>query len=171
MFRFIFFFQHIFSKPEKEKVLKIRKQHLKSTSIDPREHLVTRHSQPRNMGVMSIQGDLLVLGASLRLTRLVVSDKIGQWWVKDPIDKAMDRYAERNPSVEPWWWKYRDGLDCPWCVGFWLGAGTLASYKLAKGTRAESLWRLAAGALTLNEIATHLGSRLGDYDDNEEDTE
>lgn len=121
--------------------------------------------------------------AAARLSRFVITDEMGEWWVKQPIDRAMDAYAEREMWAsanvgqtprEPWWWKYRSGLDCPFCVGFWLGAAVLTTG--AAATRlpgpAAAAWRLGAGALALNYAAAHLGVRLGDFDtatDDEDD--
>lgn len=109
---------------------------------------------------------LLTLGATMRLTRLIVADDIGQWWVKEPIDRAAAKWWEHQCEVygdytppQPWWWKYRSGLDCPFCVGFWIGAGVLASEQVWGESR---WWRFLAGALTLNEVAAHLGAYLGD---------
>lgn len=130
---------------------------------------------------VNLQNAVLALGAAARLTRLVVADEIGQWWVKDPIDAAAQRWYEREttkvesrrnalrrmghgedlvldrvPDLEqPWWWKYRSGLDCPFCVGFWIGVGVLATRKVPG-------WKFAASALTLNYVAAHVGVRLGD---------
>lgn len=100
----------------------------------------------------------LAILASARLSRLVVTDDLGKWWVKEPVDRAMDLAAE-TMEVEPWWWRYRSGLDCPWCVGFWLGGLLLLGHLLLPRT----VWRGVAGALALNYASTHLGSRLGDY--------
>ena len=122
----------------------------------------------------------LAVGASARLSRLVITDDIGRWWVKEPVDRAMDAYAEREiwasanvgqePQV-PWWWKYRSGLDCPFCIGFWLsllvvGLGAAATRREGIGAIA---WRAGTGALATNYVASHLGSRLGDFDTEEED--
>lgn len=124
---------------------------------------------------MRIVDFALAVGASARLSRLVITDDLGQWWIKQPIDDAMDRYAanERllygHEALEPWWWKYRSGLDCPFCVGFWLGAGVLVTGAVAAShPRARSLWRFGAGALALNYVAAHLGSRLGDFEEDED---
>lgn len=128
-----------------------------------------------------LDAPLAVLAAA-RLSRLAITDDIGRWWLKEPIDRAMDRYAERElwaaanvgrDPAEPWWWKYRSGLDCPFCIGFWLGAAVLVTG--AAATRrpgpAASAWRLGAGALALNYAAAHLGARLGDFDPDDEDTD
>lgn len=103
--------------------------------------------------------------ASARLSRLVVTDDLGKWWIKEPIDRAMDRYAD-TAEAEPWWWKYRSGLDCPFCVGFWLGAATLT----ARAVLPRKVWLAGAGALALNYAASHIGARLGDFDTDDEET-
>lgn len=118
--------------------------------------------------------------AAARLSRLVITDDIGRWWIKEPIDRAMDAYAERElwasanvgqAPREPWWWRYRSGLDCPFCVGFWLGAGVLVTGAVASRHPApRAVWRLAAGSLALNYTAAHLGAHLGDFDHADEET-
>lgn len=122
------------------------------------------------MGLVDkMMGAALVAGATMRLTRLVVVDDIGQWWVKDPIDKAMDRYAANAHSTpgagveEPWWWKYRSGLDCQWCVGFWIGAGVYAATQITDGTRLERPWKSAMTVLALNVATNALADKIGTY--------
>lgn len=114
---------------------------------------------------------VLVLGATMRLTRFVVTDTLGAWLIRDQVDAAMVRYEEREYEAaenegrdvrEPWWWKYREGLECPWCVGFWIGVGVLGSYHLVGRGRA---WQFVATALTLNEVSARLGTVLGDFDE------
>ena len=107
---------------------------------------------------------LLLTLAAARLTRLVVWDEIGQWWIKDPIDRAAEQwYAEQTEALhnlsgeivregepeQPWWWKYRSGLDCPYCVGFWLGAGVLA---IDAAAGEHPVWRLTRDALAMNMV-------------------
>ena len=114
---------------------------------------------------------VLAVLTSARLTRFVVRDDLAKWWIKDPIDRAMDRYAadeiyraaqdDRDP-VEPWWWKYRSGLDCPWCVGFWVSLGVAG----VAGMRFLPV-RLGMAGMALNYLTAHVGERLGDYDDGE----
>lgn len=101
---------------------------------------------------MTLSDKALILGATMRLTRLVVADDLGQWWVKDPIDRL---HHEGKLHVDH---KYLGGLECPFCVGYWIGAGVLVSYHLAP----RRAWRFVAASLTLNEVAAHLGARLGD---------
>lgn len=120
-----------------------------------------------------MDGALVLLGAA-RLTRFVVRDDLAKWWIHEPIDRAMDAYAEREMWAaanvgqeprEPWWWKYRSGLNCPWCVGFWISLGAVAAMRW----RIPGV-RLGMAGLAVNYLATHAGELLGDYeDDTEED--
>lgn len=104
---------------------------------------------------------LLVAGLTARLTRLVVADDLGRWWVQVPVFNWM---ATRQ--VSPRWARYADGLRCPFCVGFHLGWLVLLSLWLAGGPgHAAEWWRWVAGAFTLNYVVAHVGSRLGDTDD------
>jgi len=101
---------------------------------------------------------LLVL-ASLRLTRLVTTDSIpGQWWIYGPAYKA----AFGNPRRRnPWWARYIEGLICPYCVGFWIGLVVLLSLLLVGGPgHAAEWWRWTAGAFALNYVVGHVSSRL-----------
>jgi hypothetical protein len=118
---------------------------------------------------MDLQDQVLAVGATMRLTRLVVTDDLGQWWVKDPIDRWMhghERLADQGRDAEAMdlpmdrmkYHRYVGGLDCPFCVGFWLGAAVLVGYHVLP----RGLWRFGARALTLNEVAAHAGVRLND---------
>lgn len=112
----------------------------------------------------------------MRLTRAVVTDDIGQWWVKDPLDRWMHGHkavtSEESTTGESSyevhtlasWHKYLSGLECPYCIGFWIGAGVMASHALAKRTGLLGPWRFVAGALALNEVAAHVGVKIGDFE-------
>lgn len=104
---------------------------------------------------------LLAYGATARLTRVITDDDIGLWWVKEPAYRAALRHVERHGDI-PWWDKYRAGLDCPWCCGFWIGMAVLASHAAAGKTRT---WRFAAATLTLNLVAAPLVALLGSDSD------
>lgn len=131
---------------------------------------------------MKLSDQIRILGATARITRLIVVDDVpGQWWIKDPIDEAMHKYRDRkavsvplrlaeHPQAlfdEPWWWKYRDGLDCPWCVSvhvaFWLTAAETITNSVGGPWR--KLWLWATSALALAEVAGHLEARLSGDDD------
>lgn len=104
---------------------------------------------------------LLALGLTLRLTRLIVVDDIGDWWVKKPIAKRLSEIrsdGKRQKAFDYW-----DGLSCPFCIGFWIAGAVLLSLFLVGGPGdAAVLWRWVAGWFALNWIAAHLGARAGD---------
>jgi len=102
---------------------------------------------------------VIVTAATLRLTRLVVVDDVGRWWIKEPAERWVERgempawTAEGEPLTKRA--KLVTGLDCPFCVGFWIGAVVLAGHRLP-GARVVLL------PLALNEVVGHLAARLGD---------
>jgi len=98
----------------------------------------------------------LALGSTMRLTRLVLLDDLGLWLIRQP---AFDLAKRHDPEGETWVGKAHSGLDCTFCVGYWIGAGVALAY-LPKRTR--PLWRFVTATLTLNEVSGHLGARLGD---------
>lgn len=64
---------------------------------------------------------------------------------------------------DPITWRARlvSGLDCPYCIGFWIGAATLAAHGIAKRRRGSlRAWRAVAGALSLNYLTGHVSARL-----------
>lgn len=133
---------------------------------------------------------LLALLAAMRLSRVILVDDIGLWYVRGPaslwainhesslppipevepqhLDEVVDLREEEAPTLG---WRSRlvAGLNCPFCVGWWIGALVLLSLALVGGPDSEStaanIWRWVAGAFALNYVAAHLGSRLGDVDD------
>lgn len=127
--------------------------------------------------VVGFFGIGLTLLATLRLTRFVTSDWLGHWWIVRPARVwALRRAGYLGPGgedpddvwadIDP----HRDesrairavtGLDCPFCVGFWIGAGVLAVSSLSRRIPALSAaWSLSAAALALNYVAGHISSRL-----------
>lgn len=111
---------------------------------------------------------LLVLGLTLRLTHLVIADDLGKWFVQEPANRwAGDgwRWNDAEEELEPTTWKAKlvSGLDCPWCIGFWIGCLCLLTLALVGGPgHAAEWWRWIAGAFTVNYICAHSGARLGD---------
>lgn len=62
------------------------------------------------------------------------------------------------PILVNWRAKLVNGLTCPYCVGFWIGAGVIISHELAH-SRDGSIyksWKLVAGALTMNYVVGHI---------------
>jgi len=115
---------------------------------------------------------LLVLGLTLRLTRLIVTDDLGLWWVRGPASfwamrhdthQTVNAGALSEQIIVGWRSKLSVGLSCPFCIGWWVGCAVLASLAAVGGPGdAAELWRWIAGAFSLNWIAAHIGSRLGD---------
>jgi hypothetical protein len=99
---------------------------------------------------------LLLLLATLRVSRLVTTDNLpGQWWIYGPLFK---RAYQDGPKP---WAKYVEGLQCPFCVGFWIGCLGLLSLWLVGGPGDAALWwRYLAGAFALNWIVGHVAARL-----------
>lgn len=106
---------------------------------------------------------LLALGLTLRLSRLVVTDDIGLWFVRGP---AAVWAIHREPNASGWRSKLQLGLSCPFCVGFWIGCLALLSLWLVGGPgHAHEAWRWVSGAFALNWIVGHVAARAGDVDE------
>lgn len=113
--------------------------------------------------LLSVVDLLLVLGLTLRLTRLVVADDIGLWFVRGP---AVRWAIYHEPRADGWRAKLQSGLSCPFCVGFWIGCLALLSLLLVGGPGdANVVWRYVAGAFALNWIVGHIAARAGDVDE------
>ena len=97
--------------------------------------------------------------AAARLSRFVTSDKLGDWLIVQPAQE----WAEvTDPEAYPENWKQKlvSGLECPFCVGFWIGAGVLAAESLTKNTALEQPYKFITNALALNYVVGHISSRL-----------
>lgn len=75
----------------------------------------------------------------------------------------LEQYNPSDPMT--WQAKLVKGLDCPFCVGFWIGGAVLAadavlSSSKRRGRPADKLWALSIGALALNYVVGHLSSRV-----------
>lgn len=106
--------------------------------------------------------------AAARATRFITTDWLGEWlvvgpakrWadatpgavaVSDDDDRHRGNHAQRLVS----------GLDCPFCVGFWLGAGILLSHAVAARLPVyRPLHGLVVHALALNYVTGHLSRRI-----------
>lgn len=112
----------------------------------------------------------LLLGLTLRLTRLVVTDQVGEYLVRRPAEHVAAHVLHSGRTLA----FTRALLSCPFCIGFWLGVAALATLAAVGGPGAEGtaavVWRYVAGAFALNWVAAHIGARLGDagYADDEE---
>lgn len=108
---------------------------------------------------------LLLFGSVVRLTRFVVSDDLGLWLIKKPARKWSGHDPEYIPLSKKE--KLVSGLDCPFCVGFWISFIMTVIYFIVDPnstslTTVSGWWFVVSGALTLNWFAAHIGARLGD---------
>ena len=122
--------------------------------------------------------------ATARLTRFFTSDKLGEWLIvgrvkrwaarrEVPADLAADlerRFEEEvsqgravgSPPAR-WGWRSKlvSGLDCPHCVGMWIGLLVLIGQTIAPRIPVvRTLWKFTIGALALNYLVGHVSSRI-----------
>lgn len=135
---------------------------------------------------------LLIVGASLRLTRFITTDYLGHWWIVRPARAWALRHwpavtkgwttADGQPSdtiiladhlwhdidedapTMPWQVKLVKGLDCPFCVGFWLGGAVILTGIIctALGPIPRAVWRFGVATFALNYLVGHVSKRIED---------
>lgn len=121
---------------------------------------------------------LLVALAALRLTRLITSDHLGEWYIVGPLKRwawrrgtvgySPSEIGERVEAVPTpphyggWRARLVKGLDCPFCVGFWIGALVLFGELLAGRSPRwlRGAWSFGLGALGLNYLVGHVSKRI-----------
>lgn len=109
-----------------------------------------------NDDVRAVTDTALILGATMRLTRLVVTDDLGQWWIRDPLDAWVHEHPAQAPDH-----KWLGGLTCPHCVSFHAAWIVLGTYHLSGlHPKARAVWRFGAAALSLSSIVGHASARL-----------
>lgn len=116
--------------------------------------------------VKKLSTPIIVIGASARLTRFVTSDTLGKYWIHDPINqiimndllrrKAKHEHPSngtgpREPLPEPGYMKYVEGLSCPWCVGFWIGAGAVIAERATRNPSTPTTRALRGGLTILGQ--------------------
>ena len=124
----------------------------------------------------------LVVLATLRLTRLITTDWLGEWLIVAPakhwaVETANDEQVitsdlEEGASeiwndldwtqVTSWRLKLVKGLDCPFCVGYWIGLvilGVTAAVIFAPVWLVIA-WGILLGSLALNYIVGHVSSKI-----------
>lgn len=110
---------------------------------------------------------LLVVLLTARLTRLLITDDLGRWYFRGPLEAALLRNATTSTG---WRARLAAGLSCPFCLGFWVGVGVLAFVAAVGGPGHLPDWsRYVAGAFALNYLTAHIGARLGDAGYSDED--
>lgn len=130
---------------------------------------MSRPSQAHDSSTLpkSVGEAALILGGTLRLTRAVTTDAIGEALIHRPVTRGLRRWYGvdehgrlRVPTDARWSLaEAADGLGCPFCVGFWLGVGVLAGHALtARSPRGRAAWRFVMASLTLNEVVGHVSA-------------
>jgi len=140
--------------------------------------------------VSKVAGWGLLLLATARATRFVTSDFLGEWtvvrpakrWAHDaetPRPRTPDPTQPRPPGIltrEQEWARIREeddpnpdngwrsklvkGLDCPFCVGFWIGGVILLGEATIGRSPLRPLWRFGIAMLGLNYLVGHISSRI-----------
>jgi hypothetical protein len=99
----------------------------------------------------------LIVGATLRLSRFVVTDDLGAILIREPIREMALRRG--TPMAR----RLAEGSECLFCAGQWVAFGVLASYTVAARRPATlAAWRFIAAGLALNHLSAHVGLRLRD---------
>ena len=111
---------------------------------------------------------VLVILATARLTRFVTEDWLGHWWLVEPARRWALARQWQSGHLPPDW-EDRDeteprvrlvmGLDCPFCVGFWIGTAVLLAVVLCPPPLRPVL-RFGLAALSLNYVVGHVSSRI-----------
>lgn len=115
------------------------------------------------------------------MTRFFTTDTLGGWLVTDPAQKWAQRHEaparEQTQMVggrlervavpdefspdHGWRSKLVSGLDCPYCVGTWVGFAAIGSYLIARRRPATlAVWRFLAAGLGMNYVVGHVSSRI-----------
>ncbi len=131
---------------------------------------------------------LLLTLAVLRATRFVTTDWLGEWWLVGPAKKWAVKHDELAmldtldeggkalwttlPDSEKIKWlaeqgtipssrsKLVKGLDCPFCVGFWIGLMALVVSWMPLPGWLAGVRNLAISAFALNYVVGHVSSRI-----------
>lgn len=140
---------------------------------------------------MNIARTVLTVLAAARATRFVTTDSLGEWTIVGRAKVWAYRHEAQAQTIEgievsapkvaqmatqsallgqvvptppaSWGWRSKlvSGLDCPFCVGFWIGAAVLLAELVTRRVPVlRGLWSFAAGALALNYVSGHLSKRL-----------
>lgn len=122
----------------------------------------------------------LALLAALRATRFITTDSLGEWtlvgpakmWAwnheGDPYEASVAADAYRAGEAVPtpsaasgWRSRLVKGLDCPFCVGFWItGVAVVAAALANRGPRRRAAFNVLAGAVGANYLTGHVSARL-----------
>lgn len=133
---------------------------------------------------------------ALRLTRFIVVDDLGRWTIKGPYQRhashieveamnreasrinhaanedhrrrLMNRHADAVSGDRPYTTaqKISHGLECPYCVGTWVGIGTFALAALAsRNTTSKRVFTTLASGLTASFLTGAIINHMEPEDD------
>lgn len=92
--------------------------------------------------------------ATLRLTRLVTTDSLGERLLQQPAERWANAHSPVNSNGDlPWRMELVSGLYCPYCVGFWIGLAVLVLPDVRPV-------RLLLRGLALNYVVGHVAEEL-----------
>lgn len=105
---------------------------------------------------------LVLTLATARLTRFVTTDALPDHAVLHHLhDKAAEKGFERDrrgvSRPKNLVGYASEMINCPFCIGFWLGGAVLVGEVALGHTK---LWKLGIGALALNYVVGHVSSRI-----------
>ena len=120
----------------------------------------------------------LALLAALRAIRFITTDHLGEWAIVGPAKEWAWKHdapagtvffpdaprPDPMPTPEAYWgWRSKlvSGLDCPFCVGFWITGGLVLLAALVSGSpRPRKAFNVLAGAVGANYIVGHVSAHL-----------
>jgi len=134
---------------------------------------------------------IMVALTALRVTRFLTSDSLGEWVIVGRAKAWAYRHEAQGQNVEgialtavevaqmatnaarqgetvptpppTWGWRSKlvSGLDCPFCVGCWIGgAALLAELVTRRAPLLRGLLTVIAAPLALNYVTGHISKRL-----------
>jgi hypothetical protein len=110
--------------------------------------------------MLSLLDGLILTVGTLRLVRFFISDDLGRRMLI-PLETSLRGWLS---DTRQW---VADGFICPFCIGMWIGLGSVLLWYGADAADGGWLiaWRIVVGALALNYVVAHVVSRLDIYDD------
>lgn len=120
---------------------------------------------------------LVTVLAATRISRLVTTDTLGKWMVRDPAERWANEHEIRALTDEaftdedaadydtdnPITWQKRlvSGLECPYCFGAWAGGAVLLGNVLAPHIPVvRHVWPFMLKALALSYVVGHVSAHL-----------
>jgi hypothetical protein len=120
---------------------------------------------------------IVTILAVARISRLVTTDTLGKWTIRDPAERWANEHeiqaimAEsfEDPEhsdydeADPISWQKRlvTGLSCPHCFGAWAGGAVLLGNTIAPHIPVvRHVWPFMLKALALSYLVGHISERI-----------